>query len=403
MQERNGARELGLSIAALAVLVRFIDGVPFALAAVLVALVAAAGAGRILGEWRPWRWAPDRLIMPALAGFAAVGIAALIDPAPWIVVVFAGTWLLATWIVTLETAPFRPEDADEGGVAAVTAPDSGSATGPDGDAASPGAGAGAGAGTGAGAGAGAAAVPSGMAAVEHSVDPPPPPGSSTMADSQSAPVSRRRARKAVDPDQLTMSETADVEASIAAAAARARSKPAIDATPAAKSKPAAVEARKVVRPPRVHRAPHPRPLAVRTAALGLAFLAFAAIGGFVPGGLAGDGRSLTTGAFALTIGLDALVGGLIGARLAALRTWTGRSMIVTVAVYVAFAGVGGALLRAVGLPRLFGPALLTLLVYVVTGILESPRPIARNSRLLRETALLCLAGAVAIAWGLLAR
>ena len=362
MKERDGARELGLVLASLAVLVRFVDGAPLAISAALLAVVAAAGAGQILGEWRPWRWPLDRLIMPALAGVTIVGIARLIAPAPWLAVVFVGSWALTTWIVTLETAPFGPGDAEEGGAAPIS-PTSDAPVLPD-----------------------APAAPSGMSVV--------PAGSTVVAAAEAVPVSRRRSRQPAGLEQLSLDTSPlppEPEPPLTAAGR----------TPAERLTAGRLAA---VRP--VHgatRPPHPRPLVVRTAALGLAFLAFAAVGGFVPGGLAGDGRSLTNAAFVLTVALDALVGGGIGVRIAALGQCSRRDLAIALVSYAAAAGLGGMLLRGLALPRLFGPALLTLLVYIVTGFRESPRPIRRNDRLLRETAMLALAGIAAIAWGLLAR
>lgn len=342
MQERNGARELGLILASLAVLVRFVDGAPLALSAVLVAVVAAAGTAQILGEWRPWLWPFDRLLMPVVAGVAVVGIAALIAPVPWLALVFVGSWGLATWIVTLETAPFGPGDAEEG------------------------------------------EAPSVAPSATPTVAPSATPRATAVAFAGSAVVSKRAAVRPAAPEQLSLETSAEET----------------EQQPPAAAPAAAIAAAPIARAPRP---PHPRPLAVRTAALALAFLAFAAVGGFVPGGLAGDGRDLTSAAFVLTVALDALIAGVIGVRVAALGPCSRRDLAVAAISYAAVGGLGGALLRFLALPRLFGPALLTLLVYVVTGFRESPRPIRRNERLLRETSMLVLAGIASIAWGLLAR
>jgi hypothetical protein len=55
------------------------------------------------------------------------------------------------------------------------------------------------------------------------------------------------------------------------------------------------------------------------------------------------------------------------------------------------------------LPRLFIPALLTLAVYLVTAVRESPERVTLNKRLLQELAVLALAASAAIAWGLMSR
>ena len=148
---------------------------------------------------------------------------------------------------------------------------------------------------------------------------------------------------------------------------------------------------------------HSRPFEVRVGTLGIAFLAFAAVGGFVPGGLAGDGKALTAVALVATIALDVVIGGLAGYRIAALRLHTWREGVVAMYQYAVASGHIGGFLRVLALPRLFGPALLTLLLYLVTGFRESPTPIRRSRRLIEESGLLVLAGAAAVVWGLLAK
>lgn len=148
---------------------------------------------------------------------------------------------------------------------------------------------------------------------------------------------------------------------------------------------------------------HPRPFAVRVGALGIAFLAFAAVGGFVPGGLAGDGNALTPPALVATIVLDVIIGGLAGYRIAALLPHSRREGIVALYQYAVASGHIGGFLRVLALPRLFGPALLTLLLYLITGFRESPTPIRQSRRLVEESGLLVIAGAAAVVWGLLAK
>jgi hypothetical protein len=53
MQQRNEARELGLIVATLAVLSRFVADAPFWAAAALAVIVATAGTASLLGELRP--------------------------------------------------------------------------------------------------------------------------------------------------------------------------------------------------------------------------------------------------------------------------------------------------------------------------------------------------------------
>jgi len=79
MQQRNGARELGLIVATLAAVGRFVTDEPLWVATALTVIVAAAGTASLLGELRPWRWPLDRVSLPAMAAFASVGVAHLID------------------------------------------------------------------------------------------------------------------------------------------------------------------------------------------------------------------------------------------------------------------------------------------------------------------------------------
>jgi hypothetical protein len=296
-QERNGARELGLITAALAVGVHFVDGPPLWIATGLMIAAVVAAVTHLLGDWRPWRVAPERLVLPGLAAFGVAGIAHLFAPVPWLAVVFVGAWLLMTWVVELETATGEGHAAAAPGHVAV-APDH-------------------------------VAVAPGQVAVAEG-----------------------------DPHGVESDGPGDG---------------------------------------------HPRQFEVRVGTLGIAFLAFAAVGGFVPGGLAGDGKALTALALVATIALDVVIGGLAGYRIAALRVRTWREGVVAMYQYAVASGHIGGFLRVLALPRLFGPALLTLLLYLVTGFRESPTPIRRSRRLIEESGLLVLAGAAAVVWGLLAK
>ncbi|MGA3057061.1 MAG: hypothetical protein ABSE70_03325 [Candidatus Limnocylindrales bacterium] len=306
MQQRNGARELGLIVAALGVLVHFVDPAPAAVATALIATAAAAGMGNLLGEARPWRMPLIPLVLPALAAFSIVGIARLVDPVPWLGVIFVAAWAAVTWIVRLEAVPVA---------------------------------------------AGADVRPAA-----------PRPGWAAT------PTFRLRPTRRVEFD-LPQIVAEPIETG-----------PELPA--------------------------HPRPVAVRATSLGLAFVAFAAIGGIVPGGLAGEGGPLSLSALAATVTLDVVVGGLVGYRIASIACTSRFDRIVrllAVGQYAVPVGIAGALLRLLALPRLFGPALLTLVVYVVTVVRESPEPVLYNRRLLQEAAVLGLAGALAVVWGLAVR
>src|SRR5450756_2264759 len=88
MQKRDEARELGLAVASVAVLVHFVDPGPAGVATALVVAAAALGTGRLTGDWRPWRMPAIQVALPALAAFAIAGIARLVSPVPWLAAVF---------------------------------------------------------------------------------------------------------------------------------------------------------------------------------------------------------------------------------------------------------------------------------------------------------------------------
>lgn len=268
MQQRNGARELGLIVATLAVLSGFVTDAPLWAATALTAIVAAAGTASLLGELRPWRWPLDRVSLPAMAAFVSVGMARLVDPVPWLAVVFAGSWAVTAWVASIETAA-ATVDGKPGSVA-------------------------------------------------------------------------------------------------------------LDGT-------------------------HARATGARLGAFGLAFLGFAAIGGIVPGGVAGDGQTLTVAAFLATIVLDVAIGGLAGYRIAAVRPHTAGQAAVAFYQYSMIVAPVGVLVRVLALPRLFGPAVLTLALYLVTSLRESDEPVRFNARLLEETMVLIFAGAVVVAIGLVVK
>jgi hypothetical protein len=277
MKQSSGARELGLVVATLAVLGRFVTGPNLLLVTGLVVLVAVAGTAALLGELRPWRWSAERAAIPAVAAFAAMGTAHLLDPVPWLAVLFAGSWIVVTWAVGIEIAPPRP-----------------------------------------------------------------------------LPI--------LPPDPEEEPDSADAIAST-----------------------------------------HAKPTSARLGAFGLAFLGFAAIGGIVPGGVAGDGQPLTVWVFLATIALDVTIGGVAGYRIAVLRPHSRGEALIALYQYSMVLAPVGVLIRVLALPRLFGPAVLALAAYVITSLRESDEPVRFNVRLLEETAVLLAAGVLVVVVGLLVR
>ena len=313
MQQRNLARELGLAVAAVAVLVHWLDPRPAALATALIVVAAAAGTGPLIGESRPWRMPLVPMVLPALAAFSIAGISRTVDPIPWLAIVFLVGWAVVAWVVDLETGPEV--------VASRQA---------------------------------AAAAPAGLVASSVSTEPP---------------AFRLRPKRRAEFDL-----------------------PVIVAEPV------------VVNTPELP--PHPRPLAVRWAALSLAFLAFVASGALVPGGLAIDRAPISAVHLAELVILNTTIAGVIGYRMASLTSPHRFDRIVRFVAIGQYAPPIAAVtlvLRTLALPRLFIPALLALTVYAVTDLRDSPGPIPENSGLLQELALLGMAAAAAVAWGWLVR
>lgn len=142
----------------------------------------------------------------------------------------------------------------------------------------------------------------------------------------------------------------------------------------------------------------------------LAFLAFTGIAIAIPGALVeplptgeeSDRAGITLGALALLAALDGLVAGLLGYRLAALRGSTARAALAAALSYAAVVAIAAAALRAMGLPRLLGPALLTLVFYLWSAYRSVPRTARRDVRWVWEVILLGGLGLLVIAWNLLA-
>lgn len=147
----------------------------------------------------------------------------------------------------------------------------------------------------------------------------------------------------------------------------------------------------------------PRALA---AMLVVAVVAFVGIAAIVPNGLAASGADgsppppLPIGDLALLALADALVAGLLGYRAAALRLANARAAswaALTSAVAIA---LGAAALRAMGIPRLIGPALLMLLFYLWDSIHAAPSARRRDPRWIWETVVLVGLGAAIAFWNL---
>ncbi len=151
--------------------------------------------------------------------------------------------------------------------------------------------------------------------------------------------------------------------------------------------------------------------ALLSAVVVLAGLAFTGIAGAVPGalvqprpiGLETPPPGLPLEGLVLLAALDGLVAGILGYRLAALQVSTVRGALAAALSYAAVIAIAAAALRAMGLPRLLGPALLTLVLYLWTAYRGAPRTARRDARWIWEILLLGALGAVVVAWNLLAQ
>ena len=302
MNERNGARELGLAVAAAAVLVHFVDAYPAAVITALITAAAAAGTGALVGDWRPWRMPVVPVVLSAISAFAIAGISRLVDPVPWLAVVFAAGWAVLYLVIRLETLP---------------------------EALKPG-------------------VP---------------------------PSAQRVRAHAVHRDEFDIpkivTETVD---------------------------------------PQPELPPHPQPVTLRAVGIGLSFAAFIAAAGLVPGAMVAGGSGVAEPIGTRALVCYATVCGLIAAaagyRLSGLVSPYRVDRVVRIVAFLQYgviAGFATALFRTLSLPRLFVPALLTLIVYVVTALRESTEPVTVNKRLLQELAVVGAAALVALVWGLSAR
>jgi hypothetical protein len=149
--------------------------------------------------------------------------------------------------------------------------------------------------------------------------------------------------------------------------------------------------------------------AVLVTTLIVGFLAFVGVAATVPGGLAQPGSSGAAGLplprrelLVLAAG-DAAVAFLLGYRAAALRTSSLRDALWSAATYAIAIAIAAATLRFVQIPRLMGPALLTLTFYLWDAFHAASPSRRRDVRWLWQTLLLAVLGLVVIGLNLLVR
>jgi hypothetical protein len=135
----------------------------------------------------------------------------------------------------------------------------------------------------------------------------------------------------------------------------------------------------------------------------VAFLAFTGVAAMVPGGLGRSGGALGEGNLLVLAAGDALVAGLLGYRAASIRVGSVREALSAALTYAAAIAVGAAALRAMEIPRLVGPALLTLAFYLWDAFIGSAPARRRDRRWVGQVALLAGLGLIVAVWNLLLR
>ena len=164
---------------------------------------------------------------------------------------------------------------------------------------------------------------------------------------------------------------------------------------------------------RIHLDPEGLTAADRTSVLitilVVAFIGFTGIAAIVPGGLAqpvGSGatpKPIPEGSLLILAAGDAVIAFLLGYRAAALRLTNLRDAFWAALTYAAAIAIGAAAIRAMAIPRLIGPALLTLAFYLWDAFISTAPSRRRDGRWIGRIALLVGLGVIVAAWNLLLR
>jgi hypothetical protein len=139
---------------------------------------------------------------------------------------------------------------------------------------------------------------------------------------------------------------------------------------------------------------------LRALALVIAFVAFVGAAALVPQGLVdgtAGGAPLPLQSLAVLTLADAAAAFLVGYRLSALRTTTARAALLSAATYAIVIAIAAGGLRAIALPRLLAPALLTLVLFLWDAVRGSAPARRRDPRWLWEVGLLVALGLLVVA------
>lgn len=152
---------------------------------------------------------------------------------------------------------------------------------------------------------------------------------------------------------------------------------------------------------------------VLVSVLGTALVAFAAVAALVPPGFGeaappvlgqdpgnGQGDRGSDAGLITLVAADGIAAALLGYRTAALRYPRVRDRLWSAATYAVVVAVAAGVARAIDLPRLVGPAVLTLVFYLWDAIHTAAPARRREIRFVWETALLVVLGVVVVAWNL---
>ena len=127
------------------------------------------------------------------------------------------------------------------------------------------------------------------------------------------------------------------------------------------------------------------------------------VAAMVRGGLVQTAGPLAESDLLVLASADALVAGLLGYRIAALRVTTVRDALWQAITYAVAIAIGAAAIRAMEIPRLVGPALLTLAFYLWDAFISTAPSRRRDGRWIGRIALLLGLGVIVAAWNLLLR
>lgn len=163
-----------------------------------------------------------------------------------------------------------------------------------------------------------------------------------------------------------------------------------------------------------HGSEAPARLPILAAAVVTAGLGFLAVAGLVTGGLVIESRGaageLTSGPGGLSeAGLlivaaaDALIAGALGYRLARLLPAPPRAAFAGAVSSAAVVALAVGLLRAVAIPVMAGPVVLTLVFYLWDAVRSSSVALRRDPRWVLQLGLLAVLGFVVVGWNLALR